>query len=256
MTKTKSSGRCRIFLGMILRCAVALCMFSSLFSLTLAAQEQQQQPPQQPQQQQDQKPPADKTAPDGAQQSSTPAPSGEPASKPKHVITNDDIKPSPYAGFGGVFYTSSGSINDCDAACFDEVHFMAVANSDTNPNWRTDVLRQVELVRSDGAWQAYLHDLYRAHNKICQLGFDKQDELRRSGGTSRNLGPQQIAITEKYDLQTKNAQDDLAGQVARQPYVQRKFTAKPYANAFASIQGTRMSGGFCSQARVIYLEVR
>jgi hypothetical protein len=189
MTKTKSSGRCRIFLGMILRCAVALCMFSSLFSLTLAAQEQQQQPPQQPQQQQDQKPPADKTAPDGAQQSSTPAPSGEPASKPKHVITNDDIKPSPYAGFGGVFYTSSGSINDCDAACFDEVHFMAVANSDTNPNWRTDVLRQVELVRSDGAWQAYLHDLYRAHNKICQLGFDKQDELRRSGGTSRNLGP-------------------------------------------------------------------
>ena len=82
--------------------------------------------------------------------------------------------------------------------------------------------------------------MYRAHNKVCQFTFDKQDELRRSGGLFRNLGPQQIAIAEKYDEQTKAAQDELSAQVARQQQIQKKFAEKPYANAFATIQGTRM----------------
>ena len=173
-----------------------------------------------------------------------------------YVITNDDIKPSPYSSFGGLFYMSTGSINDCDAGCFDQVRAMAMVNSETNPNWRRDVLRQLDLVRSDGEWQAYLHDVYRAHNKVCQSTFDKQDELRKSGGSFRNLGPQQIAITEKYDEQAKAAQDEVSAQVARQQQIQRKFADKPYANAFATIQGTRMMGGFCSQAKVIYPEIR
>ncbi len=84
-------------------------------------------------------------------------------------------------------------------------HLSALVNSDTNPNWRREVLWQLELVRSDGEWQAYLHDVYAAHNKVCQVTFDKQDELRRSGSSFRNLGPQQIAITEKYDRQSKAA---------------------------------------------------
>lgn len=171
--------------------------------------------------------------------------------KVKHVITNDDIKPSPYANFGGLFYFSTGSINDCDSACFDQVRTMATFNSDKNPNWRTQVLRELEQVRSNSEWQTYLRALYGAHNKICQLTFDKQDELRRSGN-SRNVGPTEIAIAEKYEDQTKAAQNELNAEVARQSAEQKKFAEKPYANAFASLQGTRMMGGFCSQAKVIY----
>jgi hypothetical protein len=236
--------RRRRYFGVILRCAAGVCAFLPAYPVSLASQEQQQQ---------DQRPPADKSALDSAAQASA---SAKAASKPRHVITNDDIKPSNDSGFGGLFYTSAGSINDCDAGCFDQVHGMAMVRSETNPNWREEVLRQLELVRSDGEWQAYLHDVYRAHNKVCQLGFDKQDELRRSGASFRNLGPQQIAITEKYDDRTKAAQDELSGQVARQQGIQMKFAGRPYANAFASIQGTRMMGGFCSQARVIYPEIR
>ncbi len=205
-------------------------------------------PAAQEQQQQDQKPPADKTPADGAPQPSTTASTGKPASKPRHVITDDDIKPSADSGFGGLFYTSAGRINDCDANCFDRVHAMAMVNSQANPIWREEVLRQLDVVRSDGEWQAYLHDMFRAHNKVCQLTFDKQDELRRSGGSLRDLGPQQIAITEKYDERTKAAQDELSAQVARQQPIQRKFAEKPYANAFATIQGTRMAGGFCTNS--------
>jgi hypothetical protein len=51
----------------------------------------------------------------------------------------------------------------------------------------------------------------------------------------------------------KAAQADLSAVVARQSAVQRIFADKPYANSFATVQGTRMQGGFCSQARVIYL---
>ena len=247
MNKTKWGVPRRRYLGVILKCAVGLCAFLPAFPVRLAAQDQQQQ---------DQRPPADKTTADGAAQASTTAPTGKPASKPRHVITNDDIKPSADSGFGGLFYTNAGSINDCDANCFDQVHAMSMVNSQTNPNWREEVLRQLDLVRSDGEWQAYLHDMYRAHNKVCQLTFDKQDELRRSGASLRNLGPQQIAITEKYDERTKVAQDELSAQVGRQQAIQRKFADRPYANAFATIQGTRMMGGFCSQARVIYPELR
>jgi hypothetical protein len=175
------------------------------------------------------------------------------AVKPKKVITNDDIKSSPFAGFGGLFYTNSGSINDCDANCFDQVRMFAQVNAEKNSNWRRDVLKQLELVRSDGEWQAYLHELYDAHNRVCQLTFDKGDELRRSGNT-RNLGPQEIAITEKYDQKMKAAQAELSQVFGRQTALQRKFMDKPYANSFAMVQGTRMQGGFCSQARVIYLQ--
>jgi hypothetical protein len=106
-------------------------------------------------------------------------------------ITNDHMKSSPFAGFGGLFYTNSGSINDCDANCFDQVRLFAQVNADQNSDWRRDVLKQLELVRSDGEWQAYLHELYDVHNKVRQLTFDKADELRRSENT-RNLGSSRL----------------------------------------------------------------
>jgi hypothetical protein len=242
MSKIKSLVLRQRYLGVILRCAAGFCAFLPSLTMSLATQDPQQQ---------DQQPPSNKTAADGAAPATTAA-AAKPASKPKHVITNDDIQPSPYSSFGGLFYMSTGSINDCDASCFDEVRAIALANADTNPNWRRDVLRQLELVRSDGEWQAYLHELYGVHNRICQSTFDKQDELRRSGGSFRNLGPQQIAITEKYEEQTKAAQDELSAQVARQRLIQKKFADKPYANAFATVQGMRMMGGFCSQAKIVY----
>ena len=233
---------------------MALCALLPAFPASVAAQEQQPVQKQPAQKQEDQKSPEDKAAADGTAQAT--AAIGKPAGKTKHVITNDDIKPSPYSGFGGLFYMSTGSINDCDASCFDQVRGMAMVGFDTNPNWRREVLRQLELVRSDGEWQAYLHDVYSAHNKVCQLTFDKQDELRRSGSTFRNLGPQQIAITEKYDQQSKAAQDELSVQVARQRQIQKKFAESRYGNGFATLQGTRMMGGFCSQAKVIYPDIR
>lgn len=206
----------------------------------------------QEQQQYDQQASTDKQSAEGATQAPAAAPDpAKPAAKPKKVITNDDIKSSPYASFGGVFYTNSGSINDCDTNCFDQVRAFSQVDSEGNPNWRRDVLQQLDLVRSDSEWQSYLHALYDAHRRVCQVTFDKADEMRMSGN-SRNLGPQEIAITEKYDAQMKDAQAVLSAAVARQFSMQRKFADKPFANAFATIQGTRMQGGFCSQARVIY----
>lgn len=152
------------------------------------------------QRQDDNRAPADRPTAAGAQQTpATVADAPRPAAKPKKVITNDDIKSSPYSGFGGLFYTNSGSINDCDANCFDQVRAFAQVDAEKNPNWRRDVLHELELVRSDSEWQAYLHDLYDAHRKVCQVTFDKTDEMRTSG-TTRNLGPQEIAITEKYNM--------------------------------------------------------
>jgi hypothetical protein len=88
------------------------------------------------------------------------------ANKPKKVITNDDIKSSPFTGFGGVFYTNTGSINDCDANCFEQVHMMAHVTGEKNATWRRDVLEQLDAVRSDSEWQTYLHELYDAHRRV------------------------------------------------------------------------------------------
>jgi hypothetical protein len=231
------------YFAVVLWCAAGCSLFL-LASIAMAA------PP--GRQQDENRAPRDQPTADGAQQTpATAADAAKPAAKPKRVITNDDIKSSPYTGFGGLFYTNSGSINDCDANCFDQVRASAQVDAEKNPNWRRDVLHELELVRSDSEWQAYLHDLYDAHRKVCQVTFDKTDEMRVSGNT-RNLGPQEIAITEKYDAQMKTAQAELSAAVARQFMLQKKFADQPYANSFAAIQGTRMQGGFCSQARVIY----
>jgi hypothetical protein len=97
------------------------------------------------------------------------------------------------------------------------------------------------------------HQLYDAHNKVCQVTFDKQDEFRRSGNM-RNMGPQEIAISEKYDAKMKAAEAVVASVVALQSAVLKKFTDKPYAKSFGTLQGLRVQGGFCSQARVIYVQ--
>ena len=94
------------------------------------------------------------------------------------------------------FGRNSGSINECEADCFDQVRAFAQVDAEKNPNWRRDVLQQLELVRSDSEWQAYLHHWYVAHRKVCQVTFDKTVGMRMSGNTG-NLGPQEIAITEK-----------------------------------------------------------
>src|SRR2546430_7857153 len=165
------------------------------------------------------------------------------AVKPKKVITNDDIKSSPFAGFGGLFYTNSGSVNDCDANCFDQVRLFAQLNADKNSDWRRDVLKQLDQVRSDGEWQAYLHELYEAHQKVCQLTFDKADELRRSGNT-RNLGPQEIAITDRYDAKMKAAQAELSAAVASATTRTKKYVALPPSHSVALEPGKLRHTGF------------
>jgi hypothetical protein len=137
------------------------------------------------------------------------------ANKPKKVIANDDIKSSPFTGFGG-------SIDDCDANCFEQVQMMAHVTGEKNATWRQDVLEKLDALKSDSEWQTYLHELYDAHRRVCQVTFDKLDELRRSGN-ARNMGPQEIAISENYDAQMKSAQVELNAAVARQSKQQRKF---------------------------------
>jgi hypothetical protein len=230
---------------LIFCCAASSCTLLPTYTSNAAAREWQSQSPD------DRKSSSDKTT----TTATAPAQSAEakPAAKPKHVITNDDIKSSPDSGFGGVFYTNSGSINDCNADCFDQVRSLSMVDAGNDLNWRRDVLNQIEFVRSNGQWQAYLHELFNAHNKICQLNFDKSDELRRSGGT-RNMGPQQVAITEKYDRSLGPAQAELSAAVARQSAEQKKFGGKPFANAFSSLQAAHMAAGFCSQSKMIFLQ--
>jgi hypothetical protein len=68
----------------------------------------------------------------------------------------------------------------------------------------------------------------------------------------RNMGPQEIAITEKYEKKIKGEQDNLAELLARQAEMQKRFADKPYANSFATLQGNRKLTGYCSKARMIY----
>jgi hypothetical protein len=178
--------------------------------------------------------------------------SAKAATKAKKIITNDDIKSSPASGFGGVFYVSAGAINNCDSMCFNQLRGNAWPGGKENPNWRRDILQQLDFVRSDSEWQGYLHELYRAHDAICQLTFEKQDEMRRSGST-RNLGPQEIAIADKYDDKISTTQATLTSAVARESELRQRFAGKPIANGFAMTQGVRMQGGFCSQSKVIFL---
>ena len=163
-----------------------------------------------------------------------------------------DIESSPDSGFGGVFYVSAGSINNCDAMCFDQLRWTVSPGGKESAHWRRDVLQQLDFVRSDSEWQGYLHELYRAHDAICQLTFDKQDEMRRSSST-RNLGPHEIAIADKYDDKISAAQATLTSAVARESELRKRFADKPIANSFAMTQGSRMQGGFCLQSKVIFL---
>ena len=145
-----------------------------------------------------------------------------------------------------------GSINDCDASCFDQIRVLShVDISKSATDWRREVLKEIDAVRSNSDWQAYLHQLYDAHNTVCQLKKDRQDELN-VGGMRRNVSPEDIAIAEKYDRKDQAAQDQLAALVAQQAVRQKLFQDKPYATAFSTLQGMRMQCGTCAPIVIIY----
>jgi hypothetical protein len=180
MSKKKRGGPPRRYFGVILRYVWGLCAFLPALPMSLAAQERQQQ---------DQRPAADR--PVGTARHRHPRPQRPGIRRADRGMSSPTTTSSlrRTSSFGGLFYMSTGSINDCDAACFDQLRATAMVTSETNPNWRREVLRQLDVARSEGEWQAYRHDVYRAHNKVCQFTFDKQDELRRSGASFRPRAP-------------------------------------------------------------------
>jgi hypothetical protein len=191
--------------------------------------------------------PPEKPASDSSQQLPTlPGSPAKPAHKPKRVITNDDFKGSGGGAFG---FTAAdfSQINDCDRNCFEQVRQLTHASPAENPSWRRDLLKAIDQVRRDDAWQGYLRDLYEVHVKFCQVGNDKKEEIAKNADP-RNVTPREIEIDEKYDLKFKEAQSELQAVYDRQASLQRKFGGN-YAYQFTVVQANRIHNAGCASPR-------
>jgi len=194
-------------------------------------------------QQNDPKRPSKEKQPPDSQQKQPSTQAAKPAAKPKKVITNDDL-----AGSGGGFGFSSAEfsqINECDRNCFLNLQQSIRIDPAQNPHWRRDVLRAIDLVRKDAAWQRILRDVYDLHLKTCDLQAEKQEELAKSADPN-NVTPQEVDIEEKYEVKFKELQEQLNAVRARQSTL-KGDAENPVVFRFRIDQENRLQGAPCAQ---------
>jgi hypothetical protein len=195
-------------------------------------------------QQNDAKRPSEEKQPPDSQQKRPSTQAAKPAAKPKKVITNDDL-----VGSGGGFGFSSpefSQINDCDRSCFLNLEQSIRIDPAQNPHWRRDVLRAIDLVRKDAAWQRILHDVYDLRLKTCDLQAEKQEELAKSADPS-NVTPREVDIEEKYEVKFKELQEQLNAVRARQSALKGDTNDNPVVFRFRIYQENRLQGAPCAQ---------
>jgi len=194
-------------------------------------------------QQTDPKRPSEEKQPPDSQQKQPSAPVAKPAAKPKKVITNDDL-----LGSGGFGFSSAefSQINDCDRSCFLDLQQSIRIDPGQNPHWRRDVLRAIDLVRKDAAWQRILHDVYDLHLKTCDLQGEKQEELAKAADPA-NVTPQEVDIEEKYEAKFRELQEQLNAERARQSALKGDTNDNPVVFRFRIYQENRLQGAPCAQ---------
>ena len=195
-------------------------------------------------QQTDPKRPSQEKQPADSQQKQPSAPAAKPAAKPKKVITNDDL-----TGSGGGFGFSSAEfsqINDCDRSCFLNLQQSIRIDPAQNPHWRRDVLRAIDLVRKDAAWQRILHDVYDLHIKTCDLQAEKQEELAKAADPA-NVTQQEVDIEEKYEVKFRELQEQVNAVRARQSALKGDTNDNPVVFRFRIYQENRLQGAPCAQ---------
>ena len=194
-------------------------------------------------QQNDPKPPSKEKQDPDSQQKQPSTQAAKPAAKPKKVITNDDL-----AGSGGGFGFSSADfsqINECDRSCFLNLQQSIRIDPAQNPHWRRDVLRGIDLVRKDAAWQGILHDVYELRLKICDLQAEKQEELAKSADPN-NVTPREVDIEEKYEVKFRELQAQLNAVRGRQSTL-KSDADNPVVFRFRIYQENKLQGAPCAQ---------
>ena len=146
-------------------------------------------------------------SPEQQQVSTNSAGPEKPATKPRKIYTNDDMKGSG-EDYSGSMPPGMDQINDCNTNCFEQIRAYSQIDTNANPNWRHDALSAVELVRSDAEWQRFLRDFYSAQYRLCLLNSDRRVDMARTSDP-HNVTPQEIAVAEKYDVKQKQVQAEL-----------------------------------------------
>jgi len=173
----------------------------------------------------------------------SPAPTAPDAKPHKKVYTNDNL---PKAGdFSGADFSE---INNCDRNCFEQVRQLAHVMPGSTPNWKRDLLRALDSVRTNPDWQKYLRDLYDVHLRFCAVGAEKRDELAHVADPN-NVTPRELAVEDKYDAKFKQAQAALETVSARQHGLQQLFAANSFSLQFSQLQVSRIQNAPCGMQR-------
>jgi hypothetical protein len=188
--------------------------------------------------------PAQNPAPN-AEKSKPPSAGGDapkPAATAHHVITNEDIEAEHERTASANSDVDIGNINDCDAICFNAVHMSANYYIIRNSDWKHDLLRGIDEVTEDAAWQSALYQIARLKAKLCDLSQDKNDALANVADP-RKMTEDEIAVDEDYDRKFQAIQVDVNAANAQADALIR--THSGVIVSFMGLQKQRASNRVC-----------
>ena len=183
------------------------------------------------------------------QTDSPPPPSSTPKqtapTKPKKVITNDDLEPNANAQPHPAVNGDSGSYLTCEATCEQEAREEAGYDADREAEWQMQVVNARRELAADEVWRRLLLQAIDQSNRYCNF-LSQQSQKVAPSGNSYGARVQRAKADQYFQNMDKTLQQglqSLASQMTR--HTNEVGELSPVRGAMMYVQGERILQRTC-----------
>ena len=200
---------------------------------------------------QSQTPPSQTSSSAGAQ---APAPSAQTApgkassSKPKRVITNDDLEPpAKIAGSASRVSTETATpVLTCDSTCEQDARNQLGYGADNEADWQSQIVEARRNLVSDTEWRGLLSQAIRQSDSYCKFQLQQSHQLSssRDDFQSRMQREKNAQYYENMDRALRQQLEATANRM--QTRIQEVEILSPVRAALMTVQAGRIDNRPCT----------
>ena len=169
-------------------------------------------------------------------------------SKPKHVITNDDLEPHSSGDANakdGKFMPGESPLLNCDSSCEEAARNELGYDSDNEAEWRVQIVRARRDLVEDNAWRGMLSQAIQQTNYYCNFLLQQSQQTAPSGN-DYNSQVQRARNANYFENMGRTLRQGLESLMNRmQEHIREVRVLSPARAAMMTAQATRILDRTC-----------
>ena len=170
-------------------------------------------------------------------------------SKPKHVITNEDLEPhsSDANAKGGEFLPGESPLLSCDASCEQSARNELGYDSDNEAEWRAQVVPARRELLEDTVWRGMLSQAIQQTHYYCNFLLQQMQQSAPSGN-DYNSRAQRARNNDYFENMGRTLRQGLEATMNRmEQHTNEVRVLSPVRAAMMSAQATRILNRTCER---------